>query len=1412
MAIPLMPSSLSPVAAAITTGELSKFKIESLTVSTTNRTAIEVNTRTGDDRGGMALSGSKVMLRGDSNLGVFDKSDLSNGFSTAAGTYHDALVSDLKTSTAYVFQHSGTNFVSLAQLDQSTGAVPASPTVITLSTPVPYSRGEIYSGYGRVVYRNGSTNRVYDIDLPSGTVYDRGTVAVTRMDTESVFSYFSWGVAEFFDGELWLASAGPSYPVNTIKRYKVSDGTTQTIATTAGHFSDLASFIVDPVSQRWYFHYEGNSTAFNYGVDETLGFASAVISTTPSITYTPSSSITNANSLSMGVTFGEAVTGVELADFSLGGTASGWTIDSLVANSSTSYTLSLSQSGSADGTLTVSLAANSVNWTAGATTIPDSPAVSSTVTVDHTPPTASYSSQPSTPAAAMSLTFGVSFSESVSGMAAGDFSNIGTALGCVFTPSAASGSSVNVVVTQCQEGTLQLRLAANGVTDAAGNTGPVAALDSSVITLAASALSVTAGDKSINYGGSWTDSYTQSGLLGSDTVTVTYSYSGTSTLGTSYGPSATKPSAGGTYSIIPSVSYGGSNANRYTLTRNNGALTIARVAQSVLTLTSTTATYGSTLSLTTSGGSGTGSVSYAVSSGTCTISGSTLTPGDAGSLCVVTATKAADDNYTQVSSTATTVTVNRTSQASLTVTSTSATYGSTLALTATGGSGGGSVSWSVVSGTCTVSGSTLTPGNAGSSCVVRATKGLDTNYNAVNSADTAITINRASQAALSVSSTSATYGQTLSMTSTGGSGTGSVSWTVVSGTCSVTGSTLTPGDAGSSCVVRATKAQDTNYLVESSADTAVAIARTSQSSLVVTSTTATYGSTLSLTTSGGSGTGAVTWQIMLGTCTVTGSTLTPGDAGSSCVVRATKAQDTNYLVENSSNTTVTINRASQASLTVTSTSATYGQNYTLTTSGGSGAGAVTWTVVSGTCTVSGSTLTPGNAASSCVVRATKALDTNYNAVNSSNTSVTVNKAPQTGFSVTNAASFVTGSTLSLTAAGGQTSGSLSWSVTAGTCSLTGTSLTAARGGISCTVEVTRAGDSNYLSATDSLVITVNKIAQLLTFRSSVPSPANPGGTYTVSVDSDAFLAPTIAIANSSTTVCSVAAGVVTFNTVGSCVISASQAGNDVYSSTAASQTVNVVAVAAAAPAVTTPAVSVPVAPATSVATPVAVTTTTLPIVKSAVVTTTTTPPVVTTTTVAPTTTTTVPADPGQPNEGEDGAVTELKAGQTYAVVRGQKVKASVDHVKDTIVITLPNDVEVTIGSAGLDPDSAKVSADGVLRVFGDQTVEVRAQGLVPSTTYTVFMFSDPVELGRGNSSASGTVAAVVRIPKDAKADQHTIQVNGVGTGGEVVSVSLGFKVLERQNNTRIAVLAISLGMLLALLGGRPIFRRRRGIR
>lgn len=82
-------------------------------------------------------------------------------------------------------------------------------------------------------------------------------------------------------------------------------------------------------------------------------------------------------------------------------------------------------------------------------------------------------------------------------------------------------------------------------------------------------------------------------------------------------------------------------------------------SQAALSITSTSGTAGSTLALTTSGGSGSGAVTFAVTTaGTagCTVSGSTLSFTSAGT-CEVTATKAAADGYSAVSSSATTITI-----------------------------------------------------------------------------------------------------------------------------------------------------------------------------------------------------------------------------------------------------------------------------------------------------------------------------------------------------------------------------------------------------------------------------------------------------------------------------------------------------------------------------------------------------------------------------------------------------------------------------------------------------------------------------------------------------------------------------------------------------------------------------------
>ena len=105
---------------------------------------------------------------------------------------------------------------------------------------------------------------------------------------------------------------------------------------------------------------------------------------------------------------------------------------------------------------------------------------------------------------------------------------------------------------------------------------------------------------------------------------------------------ATTPAhAAGTASVVVTTPAGSNSTNTlysYTPLQDQSSLTVS-ASPSALNATITTST------LSTSGGSGTGAVSFAMTAGTCTLSGTTVTAGSATETCTVTATKAADSTY-----------------------------------------------------------------------------------------------------------------------------------------------------------------------------------------------------------------------------------------------------------------------------------------------------------------------------------------------------------------------------------------------------------------------------------------------------------------------------------------------------------------------------------------------------------------------------------------------------------------------------------------------------------------------------------------------------------------------------------------------------------------------------------------------
>ena len=187
---------------------------------------------------------------------------------------------------------------------------------------------------------------------------------------------------------------------------------------------------------------------------------------------------------------------------------------------------------------------------------------------------------------------------------------------------------------------------------------------------------------------------------------------------------------------------------------NNSTLSAAQAALSISSnISSKVYPYSQDLTFTPSGGSGDGAITYAIAAGGsaagCALSNSssssTITATSSGT-CLITATKAGDGTYLSATSSALTFTFSKANQASINITSTSASFGSDLSLTSSGGSTGGTFTYTVISGSCTIEGSTLTPTAAGS-CVIRSSLAENDNYLAAQSADTTINISTTSVSA-----------------------------------------------------------------------------------------------------------------------------------------------------------------------------------------------------------------------------------------------------------------------------------------------------------------------------------------------------------------------------------------------------------------------------------------------------------------------------------------------------------------------------------------------------------------------------------------------------------------------------------------------------------------------------------------
>jgi glucose/arabinose dehydrogenase/PKD repeat protein len=319
------------------------------------------------------------------------------------------------------------------------------------------------------------------LDTTAPTITDR-----TATGTTSTGSTITWTTSE---------PATSQVDYGTTTSYGSTTALDESLVTS--HNVQLSGLLPDT---RYNYRVRSRDAAGNERVSANTTFRTLTVDALPPTVQSVNrggASPTNASSVSWTVTFSEAVSGVGVGDFALAttpGSVSGAAISSVTGQGS-QYTVAVS-TGSGDGTLGLnvldddSIVDTAANPLGGAGAGNGGFTTGQTYTIDKTAPrvTIDQASGQADPTSASPVSFGVVFSESVSGFTGTDVSFVGSTVGGTLVAAVSgTGPAYTVAVTgMTGSGRVVASVPAGAATDAAGNTSAAATSSDNAVSFTAS--------------------------------------------------------------------------------------------------------------------------------------------------------------------------------------------------------------------------------------------------------------------------------------------------------------------------------------------------------------------------------------------------------------------------------------------------------------------------------------------------------------------------------------------------------------------------------------------------------------------------------------------------------------------------------------------------------------------------------------------------------------------------------------------------------------------------------------------------------------------------------------------------------------------------------------------------------------
>jgi len=177
---------------------------------------------------------------------------------------------------------------------------------------------------------------------------------------------------------------------------------------------------------------------------------------------------------------------------------------------------------------------------------------------------------------------------------------------------------------------------------------------------------------------------------------------------------------------------------------------------------------------------------------------------------------------------------------------------------------------------------------------------------------------------------------------------------------------------------------------------------------------------------------------------------------------------------------------------------------------------------------------------------------------------------------------------------------------------------------------------------------------------------------------------------------------------------------------------------------------------------------------------------------------------------EQGAssLPEPEMGEVVVQVGGTTASATINIVQDTI-FQVATGGAFSLNLKGLDQDGAAIPIDSsalALRLQQGTQVRVSGDGFYPQTVVTVFLFSNPRQLGQVQVDANGNYDALLPVPLDIEWGRHTLQANGVATDGNnnIVKRSVSLPVLLKAGPAVVSTSSFALSSTTLVADGRSL--------